>query len=169
MDRIHLLVYIYIYIYIYICSGRISALRSVVAGSISSGGDHGIHWWWDLIRSKQLSSVSVCHTQVFARFSGQGNSIHNIYFFGSVFFWGGSIYLFTWFRYVSVWTGLSHAKGDWIFTVLKYFSCRTKYNSVTINMCRGEYTWKSPPWKQWKILMRYLRWPVSLKFISQHM
>ena len=29
-------------------------------------------------KSKQLSSISVCHTQVFARFSGYGNSIHNI-------------------------------------------------------------------------------------------
>ena len=28
----------------------------------SSGGDHGIHCWCDLIRSKQLSSVSVCRT-----------------------------------------------------------------------------------------------------------
>ena len=34
--------------------------------------------WWDLIRSKQLSSVSVCRTQVFAGFSGHGNSIYNI-------------------------------------------------------------------------------------------
>ena len=31
----------------------------VVASSISSGGDYGIHCWWDLIRSKQLSSVPV--------------------------------------------------------------------------------------------------------------
>ena len=34
--------------------------------------------WWDLIRSKQLSSVSVCHVQVFAGFSSHGNSIHNM-------------------------------------------------------------------------------------------
>ena len=47
------------------------------AGSISGGGDHGIHYWWDLIRSKKLSSVSVCRTQGFARFSCRGNSIHN--------------------------------------------------------------------------------------------
>ena len=33
--------------------------ESVVAGSISSGGDYGIHCWWDLIRSKQLSSVPI--------------------------------------------------------------------------------------------------------------
>ena len=51
---------------------------SVVAGSISSGGDHGIHCWWDLIRSKQLSSVPVYRACVFGRFSGHGNSIHNI-------------------------------------------------------------------------------------------
>ena len=60
-------------------SGRVSALHSVVAGSISSGGDHGIHCWWDLIRLKQLSSVSVCRTQVFAGFSGHGNSIHDTF------------------------------------------------------------------------------------------
>ena len=34
--------------------------------------------WWDLIRSKQLSSVHVCRAWVFAGFSGHGNSIHNI-------------------------------------------------------------------------------------------
>ena len=49
------------------------ALHSVV-----SSGDHGIYCWWDLIRLKQLSSVSVCRAQVIARFSGHGNSIHNI-------------------------------------------------------------------------------------------
>ena len=41
-------------------SGRVLILHSVVTGSISSGGDDGIHNWWDLIGSKQLSSVSVC-------------------------------------------------------------------------------------------------------------
>ena len=41
-------------------------------------GDHDIHCWWDLIRLKQLSSVSICRTQVFTGFSGCGNSIHNI-------------------------------------------------------------------------------------------
>ena len=41
-------------------SCRVSALQSVVAASISSGGNPGIHCWWDLIRSKQQSSVSVC-------------------------------------------------------------------------------------------------------------
>ena len=55
--------------------GRVSALHSVVAGSISSRGDHGIHCWWDLIRSKQLSNVSMCHVQIFAGFSGHGNTI----------------------------------------------------------------------------------------------
>ena len=30
------------------------------------------------MRSKQLSSVSVCYAQVFARFSSHANSIHNI-------------------------------------------------------------------------------------------
>ena len=39
---------------------------------------HGILWWWDLIRSKHMSSVSVCHAQGFAGFSGRGNSMHNI-------------------------------------------------------------------------------------------
>ena len=37
-------------------SCRVSALQSLVVGSKSSYGDHGIHCWWDLIRSKQLSS-----------------------------------------------------------------------------------------------------------------
>ena len=31
-----------------------------------------------IIRSKLLSSISICHMQVFTRFSGHGNSIHNI-------------------------------------------------------------------------------------------
>ena len=39
---------------------------------------HGNQCWWDPISSKQLSSVSVCRTQVLAGFSGYGNSIHNI-------------------------------------------------------------------------------------------
>ena len=37
-----------------------------------------MHCWWGLIRSKQLSSVCVCHAQVFAGFSGCGNSIHKL-------------------------------------------------------------------------------------------
>ena len=57
-------------------SGRVLALHSVVAGSISSGGDHCICWWWVRIKSKQLSSISVCRMQVYAGFSGCGNSIH---------------------------------------------------------------------------------------------
>ena len=56
-------------------SGRVSALYSVV-----TRGDHDIHYWRNLIKSKQLSSVSVCHTQVFARFSGHGNSIYKFLF-----------------------------------------------------------------------------------------
>ena len=52
---------------------------SVVTGSICRGGRyHGLHCWWDLIRPKKLSSVSVCPAQVFAGFSGHGNSNHNI-------------------------------------------------------------------------------------------
>ena len=43
-----------------------------------SGGDHGIHCWWDVIRLKQLSSVFICHAQVFAGFSGHGHLIRNI-------------------------------------------------------------------------------------------
>ena len=50
----------------------------MVPGSISSCGDRGIHCWWDLIRSKQLSSVSICRAQGFAGFSSHGISIHNI-------------------------------------------------------------------------------------------
>ena len=59
-------------------SCRVLALQSMVAGSISSCGDHSMHCWWALIRSKQLSSVSVWRTYVFAVFSGHGNSVHNI-------------------------------------------------------------------------------------------
>ena len=59
-------------------SGRVSALHSVVTGSVSSGGDHGINCRWDLIRLKQLSCVSVCRSQVFDGFPAHGNSIHNI-------------------------------------------------------------------------------------------
>ena len=32
-------------------------LHTVVVGSISSGGDHGVQCWWDGIRSKQLFSA----------------------------------------------------------------------------------------------------------------
>ena len=32
-------------------------LHTVAVGSISSGGDYGVHCWWDPIRSKQLFSV----------------------------------------------------------------------------------------------------------------
>ena len=44
-------------------SGSVSALHSVAAASISVVGDHGIRSWWDIIRPKQLSSVSVCRTE----------------------------------------------------------------------------------------------------------
>ena len=59
-------------------SGRVSVLNSVVTDSISSRGGHGILCWWDLLRLKQLLSISICRAQVFSRFSGHGNSIHNI-------------------------------------------------------------------------------------------
>ena len=59
-------------------SGRVSPLHSMVASSISSGRYHGKHCWWDLIRSKQLSSGSVYRAPVFAGFSGRGKSIYNI-------------------------------------------------------------------------------------------
>ena len=62
----------------HLLSCRVLALQSVVAGSISSGGDHGIHCRWDLIWSKQLSSIFVCCGEVFAGLSGHSNSIHNI-------------------------------------------------------------------------------------------
>ena len=44
-------------------SSRVSALDSVVAGSISCRGDDGIHCRWNIIRSKQLSSGSVYRAQ----------------------------------------------------------------------------------------------------------
>ena len=62
----------------FVCNvSRVSALYFVVVGSISCWGDHGIHCWWDLIKAKQLSSVSVCCAQVFTVFSGRGNCINN--------------------------------------------------------------------------------------------
>ena len=64
------------------------------------GGNHGIHWWWDLIRSKQLSSVSVCHAQVIARF--YGNLIHKFwdveFFFAAFCMYCHSMLLFEWLR-----------------------------------------------------------------------
>ena len=59
-------------------SCRVPTLQSVVAGSISSGGDYGIFCWWDLIRSKQQSSVPVCRALLFGEFSDYGNSIHKV-------------------------------------------------------------------------------------------
>ena len=81
-------------------SSRVSALHSLVTGSISSGGGQCIHSWWNLIRSKQQSSVSGCHAQVFAGFSGHDNSIpllkkkmYKVNFYCKV-------YLFIWIRAV---------------------------------------------------------------------
>ena len=59
-------------------SCRVSALQSVVADSISSGGYYGIHCWWDLIRSKQLFGIPVYRAYVFGGFSGRVNLIYNI-------------------------------------------------------------------------------------------
>ena len=56
---------------------RLCILQSLVR-SLVRGGDHSMHCWWNLISSKQLSSVSVSRAKVFARFSGHGNSIYNI-------------------------------------------------------------------------------------------
>ena len=52
--------------------------RGIILWIELSQPENGIHCWWDLIRSKQLSNVSVCRMQVLARFSGHGNSIHII-------------------------------------------------------------------------------------------
>ena len=49
-------------------------LHSVVARLISSSEGHCVYCWWDLMMSKHLSSVFVCH----AGFSDRGNSIHDI-------------------------------------------------------------------------------------------
>ena len=63
------IIYIYIYIYDRLIQHRLCVtwtgglvvefrlLLTVVVGSISSGGDYGVHCWWDPIRSKQLFSV----------------------------------------------------------------------------------------------------------------
>ena len=60
--------------------------------SAFSGGDHCIHCWWDLIRSKQLSSFSVRQAQVFVRFSGHSKSVfihvYSLKLTSSTFLWG---------------------------------------------------------------------------------
>ena len=58
-------------------NGRFSSLSSVVTGSISSGGDHSIYYWWYLIMSKLYSRGSICFVQVFYGFSGNGNSFYH--------------------------------------------------------------------------------------------
>ena len=58
--------------------GTLVWIELPTAGSISSGGYHGIHCWWDLIMSKQLSGVSLCRAWVFTGFSGHDTLIHNI-------------------------------------------------------------------------------------------
>ena len=80
---LHIYIYIYIYIYIILNGGigraiyhdllirhrlyvartsgpvvEFRLLHTVVVVSISRGGDHGTHWWWDLIRPKQLFSAA---------------------------------------------------------------------------------------------------------------
>ena len=62
-------------IYINILSLEVINTRTLFSNTL--GGDHEIHCWWDLVRSKQLSSVSVCRACVFFGGSGHGNSIHN--------------------------------------------------------------------------------------------
>ena len=42
---------------------RVSILHSGAAGSLISREENGIHCWWDIIRSKEPSSGSVCPTQ----------------------------------------------------------------------------------------------------------
>ena len=46
-------------------SVRVLAQNSLITGSISRGGNHNILCWWDLIKPKQLSSVSVCRVPDF--------------------------------------------------------------------------------------------------------
>ena len=59
-----------------LCAMWISS--SVVEFRLCIGGDHGIHCWRNLIRSKQLFTASIWHVEVFTRFSGHGNLIYNI-------------------------------------------------------------------------------------------
>ena len=64
------------HLYSYRRHGHLQGHGSVVTDSVSSGRDHSTHCWWDLIRSKQLSSGTVCHARVLAGFSGHGNSFY---------------------------------------------------------------------------------------------
>ena len=54
-DRMHLL-----FTQVHFFFWQLGQGQYVTAGSISSGRDYSIHCWWDLIRSKQQSSVPVC-------------------------------------------------------------------------------------------------------------
>ena len=61
ITRVYIYIYVhytslYIYIYIYTLV-EVRFQHSGVAGSISSGGDNGMHCWWDPIWSKQLFRV----------------------------------------------------------------------------------------------------------------
>ena len=69
-NKTHTHTFIYIYIYDWLIWHRscvawtggplveVRFLHSGVTSSISRGGDHGMHCWWDQIRSKQLSCMS---------------------------------------------------------------------------------------------------------------
>ena len=54
-------------------------LHTVVVGSISSGGDHGVHCWLDPVRSKQLFSVLYVACRCLPGFCSHENS--NIYIY----------------------------------------------------------------------------------------
>ena len=67
---------IYIYIYIYIWpSGRVSSSHTVVAGSIFSGGDHGIPLPMRPNKVETAVQCSVCRMWVFAGFSSHSDNI----------------------------------------------------------------------------------------------
>ena len=55
-------------------SGRVSALLSVVAGSVTSSGDQGMNFWTP-DKVETAVQCSVCHMEVLTRFSSHGNSI----------------------------------------------------------------------------------------------
>ena len=67
-------------------SSLVSALHSIVTGSIFSGEDHGIHCWWDRIRSNQLYSGSECCAQCLPDFLIMVIQIHNIIGFTLLYF-----------------------------------------------------------------------------------
>ena len=60
-------------------SRKVSALQTVVAGSISSGGDYAIHCWLDLIRSNIVRRYSADFLVMVIQFTILIHRLKNMY------------------------------------------------------------------------------------------